>query len=242
MASRALAYTITFALASSLFLTVAPAARAGFVIADATFNTADWSKTVRSTTGGATDTVQQLLAGGNPDAFRQMTHTLPSPSSISVVHLFLASAYDPSISGPITSIDYREDQIEFSPPFSGAAIGALPALRQDGVFYFGPDVTFSDLSWHSVELTGLTAADFGPIGNQPDFSSSGGVIQFGFLRSNTNVSVSQALQTQHGTDNWSVTVNSLAVPTLGGQGFVLLAVLLAATGYWAFWHGRLARV
>src|SRR5215831_5747758 len=90
---------------------------------DGTFSPADWSATIVST-DGATHSVSQSTTGGNPGEYRFMQHVLPSGRSIGVVHQYLAGVYDPSTSGAIDALDYREDRIEFNPPFPGAAIGA----------------------------------------------------------------------------------------------------------------------
>jgi hypothetical protein len=72
-------------------------------------------------------------------------------------------------------------------------------------------------SWLSVVLTGLTADDFIPgTGTHPDFSSSGGVIGFGFARSNTNPG-GTSIETQHGVDNWSFTLHVAAVADVEGS-------------------------
>ena len=193
-------------------------------IADSEFAPADWMPIVTKTTGGASQSVSQSASGGNPGAYRAMIHSLPPNSNIVVVHEFLGASYDPSAQGAISSLDYREDHREFNPPFAGAAIGAKPALRQGGVWYFGPDLTFNGLSWQSVNLTGLTNMDFsGPGGSHPDFSASGGVINFGFVRSNTNNSGPKghtkdsnaaSFNTTSGIDNWSYSLQTQSLPVV----------------------------
>lgn len=173
---------------------------------DGTFDTAYWSTTVTNW-GGGTESEQQMLTGGNPSAYLQITHWVaPGPSEIVGSHEFLGGSYDPSTAGAITSLNYREDQIEFNPPWPGAAIGAGPLLFQNGVIYSGPDLTFTSLSWQTAELRGLTATDFTAGGSHPDFSAAGGVIRFGFWRSNGNIGAGYT--TVSGIDNWSFTIIS----------------------------------
>ena len=181
-------------------------------IADGDFASVDWLATVSKTTGGATQTVTQANSGGNPGAYRSMTHTLPGPSSIVVIHQYLGMSYDPSTQGAIDFVDYSEDRIQFNAPFSGAAIGARPALLQDGNWFFGPNITFTNSNWQSVNLTGLTSADFvGSGGLTPDFSASGSVISFGYTRSNTNNNSTSLIETNSGIDNWSFVLTTQPV-------------------------------
>jgi hypothetical protein len=183
------------------------------VIADDAFPGSNWT-TLVSANNGATSAESQA-AGGNPGTSRYMAHNLPSPSSIVVYHFYTAATYNPSVSGAIDSIDYREDQIEFSPPFFGAAIGARPALRQGGIPYYGPDLTYTSTSWTTRSLPGLTAASFSDGSTSPDFSASGGPIEFGYVRGNTNSPGGSFYVTQHGIDNWSYTLHTTPVTGVG---------------------------
>jgi hypothetical protein len=178
---------------------------------DGTFNPGDWSEYSIQPTGGATAASVQISTDGNPDAYRRITHTLPANSSIWIAYIYLQGVYDPKIGGAIDHIDYSEDQIEFSPPFSGAAIGWAMFIVQDGRIFSATSSSdaFTNLSWKRAKLSGLTAADFSnaniPDGGSihPDFSTSGAPIAFGFVRSNTT---SFSITTTHGIDNWSVAI------------------------------------
>lgn len=205
-------------------------------IADSTFLPANWSSNVEFSSNGASESNEQRMVGGNSDEFRFMIHDLdPGPAQISVSHLFLGASYNPSVQGAIESLDYSEDQIEFDPPFSGAAIGALPALFQDGQIFVGPDITFSNLMWQTTALNGLTASDFNAGGENPDFSLSGGEITFGFVRSNSNTTSSGRI-TQHGIDNWRFTLHTTAIPEPASSGLLLLI----AASYAFSWRKRQA--
>ena len=188
-------------------------AGAAVIIADSTFNPAEWTVSVVGGAGGATQSVLQVATGGNPGSYRQMAHNLPGPSSIVESHVFNAVTYDPSTQGAIASIDYSEDRIELSPPFAGAAIGGYFLLQQGGgTWRNNTDLSFSNLSWATLSLTGLIASNFAVVAGAaglPDFSSSGSPITFGVLRSNSNSNASGVYTTTNGLDNWQVTVNQV---------------------------------
>jgi len=202
-------------------------------IADTEFNANNWTEAVLYSSGDAAQSAARKPTGGNPGAYRHMTHVLPASTSIGVAHRFLGASYDPASQGAIDSLDYTEDHIELSPPFTGAAIGATPALFQGGTWFFGPDLTFSNLTWQSVVLTGLTASDFSAGGSNPDFSAAGDMLYFGFWRSNSNSSTTTGYTTVSGIDNWSFTIHGrppAAVPApaaiwLFGTGLIGLFVM-----------------
>ncbi len=212
-----------FAVALGTYI-VASSAYATVIISDGTFNPSDWAVNVTVSTGGATQTAQQNLSGGNPGAYRYMTHPLPlGPSSIGVAHLFQPASYTPSTQGAIISMDYSEDHIQFNP----SIIGARPLLMQGNTLFIGPSINFTDLAWTTVSLTGLTAAAFSNGSSHPDFSALGTTIQFGYGRSNTNNPGDPPLTTQHGIDNWSFTIHNAVqgVPDSGGLSLPLLGLL-----------------
>ena len=112
-----------------------PAAR---IIADGSFHDSLWSVSVATATGGASQTVQRQLSGGNPGAFRAITHILPpvtgSATAVIVVHhVFQGNFYIPAFDGAIDHIDYAEDGIlpNLSWPDGAPAHGDSPpfALR-----------------------------------------------------------------------------------------------------------------
>lgn len=211
----------------TMLATIAPLpVGATVVIADQTFNTADWTIT-EFANGGSTQSATQVASGGNPGSAREMSHFLPGSSSITVLHIFNAASYDPSTQGAIASIDFSEDRIELTPPFSGAAIGAYFLLRQGGgTWYANTDLTFSNTSWATISLTGLLAGNFNLLGGSgvPDFSSSGAPMQFGFLRSNSNSNqnVEAAYTTYNLLDNWRVTINQVPASSVPEPGTLAL--------------------
>jgi hypothetical protein len=181
-------------------------ASAETVISDSIFSTSDWLTQVNYSSG-ASQTALQAESGGNSYrySYRYMTHSKGPNSTIGVTHVFLGANFNPSIQGAIDHIDYTETRIEFAPPWSGAAIGATFVLRQGGVDYYSSDLTFTNSTWNTISLNNLKAIDFGS-SSHPDLSATGGPIQFGYERSNTNSSSSGSYLLQHGIDNRAVTI------------------------------------
>ncbi|MEQ1692946.1 MAG: hypothetical protein ABMA00_16780 [Gemmatimonas sp.] len=159
---------------------------------------------VPSQSGGAVETTPQTVSpGGNPGVYLRMAHAMQSPSTIVVDHMF-PTTYSPGVIGAIVSIDYREDRIQFAPPFVGAAIGAGFVMKQGAARYAVPlsGGTFTSESWQRAERVSMRIADF----PGADFSTSGAPLQFGFYRSNSSDAGGSAYVTTHGIDNWEVKV------------------------------------
>ena len=194
------------------------------IISDGTFNDEDWTIFQVESVGGTSHTVQQAPTGGNPDAFRSMTHNLPPQppdtlAEIMVTHLYLGNSYDPGLQGAIDHIDYAEDGKMLSLPWPDAhSITYLALVQANRLFLSNDFIDFiGNTTWQSDTLTNLMASDFAAddgSGDQPDFSAAGGVIQFGYTRFNTRtetlppVPSNQDLVYEHGLDNWSVTIFS----------------------------------
>ncbi len=171
-----------------------------------------WTTSVQLTTNGSTHTAA-LAGGGNPGGQRRMTHVMPgtddgenNPTQIAVVHTFTGGGWDPSTDGPLAHIDYAEDQIEYEPPFDGAAIGTRFVVNQGGTVYQAqinpPNNAFTNTGWQTVRVVLLTPEDFVPAPG-PNFSADGAPMTFGYLRSNTSRG-GREIVLQHGIDNWTV--------------------------------------
>ncbi|MGI9646012.1 MAG: hypothetical protein ACR2O6_11955 [Ilumatobacteraceae bacterium] len=182
------------------------------VLAD-DFEGADlWTATVTASTNGSQASAE-LAGGGNPGGHRRMAHVLPgtddgenNPTQVTVHHIFTGGGWDPATDGPLARINYAEDQIEYEPPFEGAAIGALFLVVQDGTTYsatINENNAYTNTTWQTTRVDGLTPADFSPEPG-PDFSAGGAPMTFGYLRANTSRSGGAGIVTQHGIDNWAV--------------------------------------
>ena len=95
-----------------------------------------------------------------------------------------------------------------------------------------PGLLYTQSSWGTNARNGIVATDlflidslgnFDPSRN-PDFTASGGEMQFGFWRANgSGTSASGTFNYETGIDNWSVT---LVVPSPGALALVGLAGLI----------------
>ena len=197
-----------FLLVAACLILAASTSRADVTLSDGNYAVVDWTTTVILASPGASQSTVRSTIGGNPDAYRKTVLTLPAGGSMTTVHLYQGGAYDPAVDGAIFALDYDEDQIQEIPPFPGAFIVATPLLEQDGLLYIGPDITFTNTAWGAQARNNLVALDFTSAGNtHPDFSAAGGIIHFGYARSNTNPGAIAA-NFRSGIDNWSVTVRS----------------------------------
>jgi len=158
-------------------------------------------------------TAVQVLAGGNPDAYRQVT--TQTQLNTFTFHSDPANVYDPA-SGAIGFVSFEMDFLEIVGGGDGQAFG--PALKQNGSFYgISNFVTRDQVGWARTALAVQVPAFAGNIAflgsddfpllagggpSNPDFSASGAPITFGFLTANTlgiNISV--------GYDNFSVAIS-----------------------------------
>jgi len=191
---------------------------------DATFENADWSLAhlAEPAPPFGVFAMQRSNTLGNPDPFFSVLHTLggtPTPAQLITLHLKVDAVHDPAVDGEIATVSHAEDArtIQTEPNTFGAGSRAL--LEQDGSFYASSaqEPTRDDPSgplpspWKTIELDGLTAADFclvtGPnafdCSTNPDFTASGAPITFGFARTNTHTRAVPTFR-ETGIDNWSV--------------------------------------
>lgn len=230
------ARTLAAAIAATALTTSAHAVVNFF---DGVFNNSDWTLTtlVNFNGFGSTSSGFQVLTGGNPNQYRRVLHNLNANGSNAAVHslhMNVTAFYNPSSQGAITSIIYSEDSINFIPtavnPGNGQGTGLL--ILQSGRYYELRNPTMvmpytSYSNWAPNGTAGSVASDYwelDPSGNllpssNPDFTLSGGIMQFGFWRGNSG---NTSYNTDCGIDNWSVQI----IPTPGAASLVGLGGLL----------------
>lgn len=202
------------------------------------FALANWNQQIFTLSGG-TATSSQVLTGGNPDAFRQLTVTSPITAAGQSFLSNIASTspfflYDPSTFGAILSIDVQYDIREISKSgFVLAAANYRPILSQNSTIFFLPvdDPTTSTWTTHArTNLTNLNWLSGG--GANPDFSATGSPIQFGFraLLSLTCLGPGNcnAISAVTGIDNFVVTLTTEDPPAAIPEPSSLLLALPAA--------------
>lgn len=191
------------------------------VISDGIFAPHNWQLITVASTFSATATASQIMAGGNPDSYRAITHTLPTPpepqlTQLTAAHLYTATRYNPATQGAIDTIDFQQDARLLNLPWEQAFTSTQVLLRQGGRLYRSTQFirTIADLTWQRSALTGLGATDFVALdgsGTNPDFSATGGPIAFGFVRGNSRFADNPPvppgdLVYAHAIDNWAVTI------------------------------------
>ena len=213
---------MTALMIGGVVLWAVPAAHAApDVIRDGTFADADWSViTFNTGNGGVVEAAQS--ADGYPTPSRRVhvkVNASPSPSESSVVNgvsLFGGKVYDPQAQGGFATLDYFEDAMLVQGFGDGQATGV--AVRQNGNVYVRYVGTTPDFAWTPKQNLGIPASGFVRIvdggfdtGSHPDFSASGGAIEFGFMRSNSTSPGANGYETIALIDNWTVLINTPCV-------------------------------
>ncbi len=189
------------------------------LLEDGVFQPGNWTEVVifDDTPAGAVFAVDQVQTGGNPGEFRRTRHAIAG-GSIVLGHLHNTAIYDPSVSGSIVALSFSFDLRFLGGSAGTSQVGYRLLLEQDGFFYFsnefgiaqGPGNGFPG-AWTPFAFFGLGASSFQPLSAgspaHPNFSSSGSVIRFGFLTTNT---ASVPIDVLSGIDNWTVTVTNVA--------------------------------
>ena len=188
------------------------------LISDTEFSDSNWTAEPIQLNNGASVTATQAnfqtLLPGQGNA-RRMVHTQTpaqaEDTNVSIFHEFQAASYTPSVSGAILAVDYSEDFIHFDPPFSGAEVLWGPAIQQNGTIYINPTDRFSNAAnFVTGQLNDLDQTDFTSAsgdGSNPDFSSSGGTITFGYFRATSHTGPITEIR-EHGIDNWQFTLTT----------------------------------
>jgi hypothetical protein len=188
------------------------------VFSDGLFNDNLWDVVVQVFGPGGTADVGHLQIGGigNSD-YRRTILTVNSAQNsgaaaqVAAFSINRDAVYFPSSNGAIVSIDYAEQSILLP---GGIGQTSAPALRQNGTVYTlvpgGGAFSTPDLAWTPHTVTGRTQNDFRTLesaSEHPDFSTSGGRIEFGFMRLHSVAAGSPGETSKGGIDDWRITLN-----------------------------------
>ena len=225
-------------------------AAAAVTVSDSTFADANWNLTQFLGGTGGSVAAGQVLSGGNPGSFRNLTDTLTG-GGVGIVlgtNIYTPFTYSPAVLGAIASLNYTEDAACTGGCF-GQGQSTGPALLQNGKLYIlgsSSVITGPSATWTTHALSGLTALDFGLVNvtaativdnaQHPDFSASGAPIQVGYFRANGTGGGGGGYALTAGIDNWQITIAEAApitvarVPALGNVEIALLALAIGLLG------------
>ncbi|MDH3592993.1 MAG: hypothetical protein OER88_13995, partial [Planctomycetota bacterium] len=196
-------------IATALVLLASSARAEDQTFSDGEFFIVDWTQAILINPSGTfTFTTERRATGGNPGAFRRITHDRVGGSgSSSVAHFRVGMVFDPSTDGAIETVDWQLEARVGAATSGGVGYG--PLIRQGGLrFYAIGDVILTGTGWRPAIEFGLTANDFiadDGSAAKPDFSTSGGPIEFGFF--STNGAGNAGFSSASSVDNWNVTVH-----------------------------------
>lgn len=210
-------------LAGSALMLLAGSTNAAVSFFDGVFHNSDWNEIVFTNADalGSTTSVGQNLSGGNPNEYRFINMTLVATApggAVFSMNLNANAFYNPSSQGYISAIDYSEDSINYlSNSGDGQSTGLL--IMQGGKIYVQrnpvlvmPAPTFS--SWAPNAAPNLLASDLWEVSStgvlnafsNPDFTVTGGVMQFGFYRGASSGNFVGTGFREAGIDNWNVRI------------------------------------
>ena len=211
-------------------------------LGDNDFQNANWSTTVLGGTAGVAASGTRVATGGNPDAYRQTTITLPltGPSAQALINFASFSGlatYNPSVSGAITQLQIDYDLLLESIsglPLAGAAV-YRPLIRQGGQIYFLAVGDGATGGWTGFSHTSLSNLDWTEINNglsRPDFTATGGTIEFGFRALLTITCGPGAscgpVTTVSGLDNFQITVTNTEASVVPEPGTLLITAVFGS--------------
>ncbi len=213
-----------------MILCIASLAVGQTVFTDDSFFDADWTTTIFTLNNptGVSSSAHEAV-GGNPDDHRSISTNATCADwdifgcKAMVIEMRVGAIYDPATSGEIHYLSYGEDQM--CAPADNCVGGGqawYPAIMQDGKYFiYVSGVPTGVLeNWTTAQLSLIDAAEFGEVAlaqfavhdlsSNPDFSTSGAPIQFGYARANS-ISATRTGR----IDNWTFGVNTEVVGTVG---------------------------
>ena len=175
-------------------------------VTDSLFDDGDWDDVVETYSASGSGSGGHLSFNGQAGAgYRQVSINVSSVTAsdgkVAVFAINRQALYFPSSDGAILWIDYSESSINQS---TGNVQYSAPAIRQNGKLYRvvpGAQACLTpETSWTDHSIAHLTQNDFRTLASatdHPNFSTSGGRTEFGFMR----LQVGQG-QSKAGIDNY----------------------------------------
>ncbi len=218
--------SVRCALVAAAALLVAGGARADVTFSDTEFLNSGWGLDTITVGAGGTSAGTQTT-GGNPGFGRQVTNNVTIGGEVYGLHRYgttLATRYEPTVSGAITSVDFTIDSKWLS-GIGGLGHGIALGAKQGSVVYrAGFDTTGSTGFWETHASSGSTAVSFVSLNGGPaiNFSATGAPIRFGFLVSNGAVNETYSNVVLY--DNFRVVIHN--VPAPAGAAVLMLGGLV----------------
>lgn len=201
--------------------TLAVSSIPGVVFADGDFAPSTWTVTVDSAFAqpGATHSEWRSAAGGDPEAFLEVTFSVTAaPGSLRLFHAAHGAVWDPALQGTVYGIDFVVECRKLS--FTGVVGELMPLIEQGPRRYVpaaaidGAGSLCADPDWVHKSAVSVGASEFrlvaGPVCGAgescPDFSRAGAPIRLGFATSVSLDATSSTSAVVLGIDNWRATV------------------------------------
>jgi hypothetical protein len=219
--------------ALALFAETASAGTLTF--SDTEFATSNWTTVLEfeASPGTGSFAATQVATGGNPGAYRHLDiHDGTVVNELDVASFMNAAVFNPAVQGALTSFDMSFDISDPDLDKNVGAMGFGVLLSQGGHHFFVFSYQQSP-DWLTISGTGLTSGVLSNLdgsGTHPDFTTSGGPIQFGLLADAFffGAESKPCNCSAGGIDNFSVTVHFADAPEPGsvllmGAGLLALA-------------------
>lgn len=207
MSTRRSLHLGALTLISALSLALPRLAQADVVFSDGSLS--DWSTSwVQSGSCSSVMNTQHPSSGGNAGAYLQFSQ---GGCNQFVQRHLSTFTWNPSTQGAIASMTIGYDAQWQSGAFAGwdTRIGVNALIRQNGTDYFAVSGEVASPSWShfSADIFAVNWVTLGGGGGKPDFSGTGGLIEFGIATSNNCPSCYKQLS--GGLDNYAVTLHGV---------------------------------
>ncbi|MEZ5064855.1 MAG: FlgD immunoglobulin-like domain containing protein [bacterium] len=194
-------------------------ARADVTFEDTEFPALSWTHEIVYDDGNnLLFSIGHEATGGNPGAHLRVDFSTPEgdgvsdPLDVAVGHFLVGAVIDPA-TFTIDTIDFSLDVLVLEGGVSGGVVVNL-MVRQSDTIYIGPSSVVPDLgnnSWMGVNQGGLREnafRDIQDLSTPPDFSPSGGPLEFGFVTLNGTTTTEPITQDAR-IDNYFVAVHQV---------------------------------